>query len=311
MKRQFLISWVTTALVILIAGCSTNSSIDTITPENQRGPTESRISSVSQDKTSSPNLSTLPNVVSSIQVSTGRSAESTDLVNNGIAIRMKSLDSSGKSISLNNEKGIFSIYLYNSAGKYAYYNFGNHSVVSYFPLSDWNEIGWIPVDDFVMYYSVTGPLFRKFEGKVKLVLTLNKIKYEAENPVIIYLKGYEQISKEEYTNHEKLTGSPAPEDTPVIQVGNKSQFPEVRGTDVPLTPTFTWVQSSIYDDLYTYNFRLATDPDYKNIIDAKSGLPNIYTSEVTLESKTIYYYAIQELPIMPADFWVKNSFTTK
>jgi hypothetical protein len=248
--------------------------------------------------------------VSSIQVSTGISTDTTDIINNGIAIKLRCFNSSNRSISINKMEAIFNIYLYDSDNNLRYDNFGNQTVVRYFPSDNWNDIGWIPLDDFVRYYQITG-LYRKFEGKVKLVVILNGRQFETYNHVRIYLKGYQTISQKEYAAFEAVSGSPTPGATPSINLSYSSQYPGTRATDVSTSPTFTWIPSSIFDNLYTYNFRLATDPDYINIIDSKTGLPNIYTPSVLLESGKTYYYAIQEVPIMPADFWIKNSFTTK
>jgi hypothetical protein len=292
----------------LVMGCSAAPATVTTHPLASTSMT----ASITQSEVSS--LTTNSEVdLAYIQVSTGASGESYGLINKGLTVKVSCFDSKNQDISIHNMNAALSISLYDDANTLVYNNSNNQIIVNYMPNEIWNYICWIPVDYFVPYYaSMSG--YRKFEGSVKLALMLPGHKpVEANTQASFYLKNDEPISKEVYDAFESTAGIPLPEETPLPHLSLRARaFPLDGADNISTLPTFTWPSlGSVHDNLLSYNFRIATDEDFINIVDSKTGLPNIYSLTTPLDAGKMYFWGVQAVPIMPTGLWMTYKFTTK
>lgn len=284
--------------LVLIIGLVMGCSPATVTVSTNPAASIPVTASTQQSTTSSPPTRSEVDLAY-IQVSTGASSESTDPIYEGIPVKVSCYDSKNDNISINNMNAFCNIRLYDATNKLVY----NYQItVNYMPNGRWDYVLWIPFNNFMPF---TSP-YRKFEGSVKLVLTLpNHNPVEANNQVRLYLKGVEPISQKAY---EATTGSPLPDESPLGQLDSGPMFPMNGTENVSALPTFTWYPISAATN---FNFRIASDTQFTDIVDSKTGLPNIFSLTIPLDSGKTYFWEAQGVQRALTSDWVMFEFKTK
>jgi hypothetical protein len=250
--------------------------------------------------------------LSSVEISTGQSSESIDLVYEGVAIKVGCFDSNHKAISISNRDAAFDIELYDSDNNLVK-RVDYYLILNYLPLGSRDNILWIPFNHFLPMHYGSHPdssyIYRKFEGNLKIVVRLpDHAPAEAVNPLRLYLNINQPVSQEEYYEYEAIHGPPPPRPSDYAEDINYTLFPGYGVTDVSTLPTFTWGPNS---QATSYNFRLATDYQFTNLIHSQTGLPNIYSLTTPLDHGQTYYWELQAIRDSQEGMRMMSFFTTK
>jgi hypothetical protein len=136
----------------------------------------------------------------------------------------------------------------------------------------------------------------------------NHAPIEAFTPIRIYLNVNQPVSQEEYYDYEAKHGPPPPRPSGFAEEISYTLFPGFRATDVSTLPTFTWGPNS---NATSYNFRLATDYQFINLIHSQTGLPNIYSLTNPLDHGKTYFWEFQSMRDAQEQARMMSFFTTK
>ncbi len=324
-----LIVLILVSVTLLLVGCTNpqptaSPTVPSVIPSTASPATSSPVlsalassssSSVTATSTQSPVKTSITPVstkdidLAYIQVSTGKTPGTTDLIYHGIAVKLSCYDSKNQIISLNGISTKLEIGLYDSSNKP-----GNNWIynleISYLPKGSMDDILWLYLRNFIPGNdSSYDPYpYRKFEGNVKVILKLpDHQPLEAIAPVKLYLNDFQQVPAAEYYDYETKHGTPPPT---TIYNNDYDDFtsPQNGETITSTCPTFVW---DVFVQNDSFNIKIASDPQFTNIIDSQTGVSNIYKLKEPLKKGKMYFWEIQAVRGNIKGKWAANTFTVE